>query len=261
MSETQGTRRLYLPVVPALRAAVESVFVCSHPRGFQARYAASEKPVLALSLGPPLHQTGLKQARFDRGVVAGACSLPDSVLYPPGSHRVVAVLHPGYLPCLTGAGAGDFSELIVAWEDVWGPAARLIEEKILEAGSDAAAARAFQDALAGRLAPAKPPPLLVLGAVERLRRAEAPVGVGELVRELGVSRQRLHVLLKDWTGFGPRTLGRILRFRRACEALRARAESQALAAAHAEYYDQAHMLREFRRLAGTTPSKAASLAV
>jgi len=56
-------------------------------------------------------------------------------------------------------------------------------------------------------------------------------------------------------GYGPKTLGRILRFQR-FRALAAAREGAALVdlAADAGYADQAHLTRECVRLAGETPS-------
>ena len=52
---------------------------------------------------------------------------------------------------------------------------------------------------------------------------------------------------------GPKQLSRILRFRHTSKLLRDGVENLAGLALDCGYYDQAHMIREFRLLAGTSP--------
>lgn len=72
----------------------------------------------------------------------------------------------------------------------------------------------------------------------------------------GMSRRQLGRLFRERIGFGPKALARIGRFQRVLGALEAapRPRLAALAVA-AGYFDQAHMSRDFRLLAGTTPAR------
>jgi AraC-like DNA-binding protein len=69
---------------------------------------------------------------------------------------------------------------------------------------------------------------------------------------------------QDAVGYGPKTLQRVLRFRRFVAQIdaaagnpRAGAGDLATIAARAGYADQAHLTRECRRLAGLTPAALA----
>jgi AraC-like DNA-binding protein len=68
-----------------------------------------------------------------------------------------------------------------------------------------------------------------------------------------VGERRLHRHCRAAVGYGPKMLERVLRFQRAIRIARATG-SLASVAAEAGYADQAHLTRESRRLAGTTPS-------
>ncbi|MER9841163.1 AraC family transcriptional regulator [Mesorhizobium australicum] len=61
-------------------------------------------------------------------------------------------------------------------------------------------------------------------------------------------------LVTDATGIGPKTLSRIVRFNRALGLSRQQASGWADIAADCGYADQAHLAREFRDLAGETPT-------
>jgi transcriptional regulator GlxA family with amidase domain len=63
--------------------------------------------------------------------------------------------------------------------------------------------------------------------------------------------------VRQQTGLSPKALGRVLRFQRALHLLIApAAPAPAHVAAICGYYDQAHLHRDFRALAGTSPGQA-----
>ena len=98
----------------------------------------------------------------------------------------------------------------------------------------------------------------VLLADPRARAEDVAADVGQSMRQL---RRRCHTVV----GYGPKTLQRVLRFRRFVARLDAgppsgqRAHDLAALAAQAGYADQAHLTRECRALAGLTPAALARL--
>jgi AraC-like DNA-binding protein len=72
---------------------------------------------------------------------------------------------------------------------------------------------------------------------------------------LGMSRRQLGRLFQERIGIAPKSLGRLGRFQRALRALDGNPRtSLASLAARAGYFDQAHMGRDFRLFARTTPA-------
>jgi len=90
----------------------------------------------------------------------------------------------------------------------------------------------------------------VEAAVARLRDPGARVDA--LAAEIGLSERQLRRRFHAAVGYGPKTLQRVLRFRRFLAGPR---EDLARAALEAGYADQPHLAREVARLAGTTPSR------
>lgn len=80
-------------------------------------------------------------------------------------------------------------------------------------------------------------------------RAGRPVAA--IADDVGLGERQLRRRCLDAFGYGPRTLGRVLRLQRAL-ALTRRGLPQAEVAHTAGYADQAHLAREVRALAGTT---------
>jgi AraC-like DNA-binding protein len=81
--------------------------------------------------------------------------------------------------------------------------------------------------------------------------------VRHLERELEIGERRLERLFRERVGVPPKLFARIVRFRAAFGQL-AQGQPQAAVALDGGYADQAHMLREFREFAGTSPSRCFS---
>ena len=90
--------------------------------------------------------------------------------------------------------------------------------------------------------------VLAARTVSRLEDVAAEIGLSP--RQL---RRRCHVVV----GYGPKTLQRVLRFRRFVSQLEAGSSDLATLAAQTGYADQAHLTRECQALAGLTPAALA----
>jgi AraC-like DNA-binding protein len=88
-----------------------------------------------------------------------------------------------------------------------------------------------------------------------------PPSIDELARALGCTRQHLARTFRQRVGVSPKQLGRVARMQRATLQLQRRRRSPpgslAQVAATLGYFDEAHMDRDFRALAGVTPGTAA----
>jgi AraC-like DNA-binding protein len=174
------------------------------------------------------------------------------------SVSVGALLEPGAAEALFGASAAEFAERHTALVDVWGRAARALNERLAEArGSDAQLAL-LEACLAARLPPVRALHPAVAQALGRLAAGER---AGAVARACGYSHRHFVVLFKRAVGLGPKVYARVLRFRRALHlAARADRPSWPDIALAAGYSDQAHFVREFRSFTGVTPERYRRLA-
>ena len=120
----------------------------------------------------------------------------------------------------------------------------------LHGGLEPAEAARVLERVARELA-AAPGDAAVAAAVARL--ADPRARVEALAGELGLSERQLRRRFHAAAGYGPKTLQRVLRFRRFLAGPR---DDLARAALEAGYADQPHLAREVARLAGTTPAQA-----
>jgi len=91
-------------------------------------------------------------------------------------------------------------------------------------------------------------------AASRIRDSNGLVSLLELSRELGVTERQLQRLFRQGVGITPKMLCRVTRFQNVLARLDAHSERWADAAVDAAYYDQSHLLRDFRQFAGATPT-------
>ena len=94
----------------------------------------------------------------------------------------------------------------------------------------------------------------VAWALERLWQTSGGEPVHKLAAQLGCSRRYLHARFREQVGLAPKTVARLIRFgavRRRIERAPAR---WADVAYECGYADQSHLNRDFRELAGTTPT-------
>ncbi|GGZ31968.1 helix-turn-helix domain-containing protein [Streptomyces poonensis] len=172
---------------------------------------------------------------------------PDTRAYAPGAASgpwAGVRFSPGSAPTFLGVPAHALRDQRVRLADLW-PAA---EVRRLTARVNAAATPALgleELALARAAASGAPDPLLrrVVAALD----AGCPVAV--TADELGIGARQLHRRSLAAFGYGPKTLARVLRFRRAL-ALARNGVPFAETAARAGFADQAHLARDVRGLAG-----------
>ena len=151
---------------------------------------------------------------------------------------------------------------VVKLEDLLGPEAGRLEERLQAATSWNERFDLVEDVLARRLDEAAPPPADVERAWQRLNATHGQLTVTELAAELRCSRKHLASRFREHVGLPPKLVARMLRFRRAADLLLERPElTLADVAFGCGYYDQAHLDRDFREFAQTTPTAYAVTSV
>jgi AraC-like DNA-binding protein len=176
---------------------------------------------------------------FVRGASSWACI--ELRLTPLGARR------------LFGRPMHELWNQVVPLEEVL-PRSEDLVDRLREAPSWSARFELLDDFLLQRLARSVDPSPEVEWSWARLHGSHGRAPIGELADELGWSHRRLIARFRDQVGLAPKTFARVIRFDRAVRQLRA-ATTRSLAeiALDCGYFDQAHLNREFREFAGTTP--------
>lgn len=153
-------------------------------------------------------------------------------------------LHAGRGPALVGVAADELSDRTVRLDEVWGRrragqlTERVGEHPTLALGEWASTPDVTVDPFGARLRDLLGGGHTVAGAADAL----------------GYSARQLQRRTRQAFGYGPQHLGRVLRLNRAVAAADAGLD-WATVALRAGFVDQAHLVRDFRALAGATPTQ------
>ncbi|WP_405085322.1 helix-turn-helix domain-containing protein [Microbispora sp. NBC_01389] len=186
-------------------------------------------------------------------LVAGPDTAAHLVRDRAGSRYVGLRFGPGTAPGILGVAAHEVRDRRVPLAEVWpGAEARRLSERAAEAADPGVV---LEEAALSRIRAAGSPVGTVPASAALISAVVGGVGAGLPVAEVaagaGLGVRQLHRRCLDAFGYGPKTLGRILRMNRALALVR-RGVPYAVVADAAGYADQAHLAREVKALTGAT---------
>jgi AraC-like DNA-binding protein len=140
-------------------------------------------------------------------------------------------------------------------EDIWKSAAvHDLLDKLSESSARRESIARFEGAL-GDPAPLDP----IEKALAWLAEARGQISVDALAGAASLSPRQFRRICLDRTGLTPKHLARVLRFRHAATYARKIRRDWADIALACGYYDQAHLINEFRALSGVPPAQFSAL--
>jgi AraC-like DNA-binding protein len=95
----------------------------------------------------------------------------------------------------------------------------------------------------------------VAHAVGLLRRSGGAISLDQVMATLGQSARQLQRAFAAEAGLSPKLFLRICRFQRVFAAWQRSPGNWARTAIECGYYDQSHLVRDFRQFAGATPAR------
>ena len=230
-----------------------------------ARHRGLPSPYLTVifTLDDPLVIAGHpdpRQAPDSYDTLAGGLHTAPALIDHDGWQSGVQVaVSPLAARALLGLPAGELASIDVEGLDVLGPLAVEIQERLRAAPTWPERFAALDRLLLARIGADRPGPR---PEVARAWRALLATGgqatVPDLAAETGWSERHLRSQFRAEIGLTPKAAARVIRFDRARRRLQAPGHGPARLAdlaADCGYYDQAHLDREFRALAGCPPTR------
>ena len=167
---------------------------------------------------------------------------------------------PGGMRYLCKVSAGEFAEQDVALEQLWGRCAMDLREQLILAPTPKAKILLLQRLLHERLSFDRPPHRAVPEALARLETGASPLKQSDLAAGLGLSHRRFIEVFTDSVGLSPKVYARLRRFQIALGVIHGtRGLDLADLAYDCGWYDQSHMIRDFKQFSGLTPLEYARL--
>jgi AraC-like DNA-binding protein len=156
---------------------------------------------------------------------------------------------------LLGVPMDELTNDVVDLADVIGPDATRLTQRLANTPDWADRFAVLDGFLRDRAGRGPKPAREVAWAWRRLVETGGAVPVGALADEVGWSRRHLVTRFRQQVGLPPKTVARVVRFGTLLGLLHAPGRPDwSRFAAECGYYDQAHMNRDFREFAGTTPT-------
>ena len=173
----------------------------------------------------------------------------------PGEPMTVTVrFKPGGAYPFLGVPLHTLTDRTLPLEELWGVQARELLDRLLHCRDEVEVTERLEEALVTRLERGQRLELCsavrVLRKVRRLTTEYRVRDVAGLAKLVGLGERQLRRVFASAVGIGPKAYLQMLRFNRAIQMVSA---PGGRLAAEAGYYDQAHLIAEFRRLARMTP--------
>jgi AraC-like DNA-binding protein len=252
----------YRTPTPPLDTCIERLWLLiDAPAQSKERIAASG----TIDLGINLHENEFRIydpakpercRRFSGALVSGTHSRP-FVIDPRELVSVIGVrFRPGGAFPFLGTAASDLADTHVDLETLWGTSAIELRQRLCAAKTTAERFNLLQKALVTHLFRPLERHYAVRFALYTFVRADSGLAIRDVARDAGLSQRRfIHVFARE-VGMSPKLFCRVRRFRQALETVRHTAEPDwARVAADCGYYDQSHLIHDFRFFSNLSPTE------
>ena len=193
-------------------------------------------------------------------LLGGLHATPVIISHPGRQSGIQLAVKPLGARLLFGLPAGELAGVDGDAGCILGPVASELHERAREAATWQQRFAVIDEMLLWQLRDTQAVSPEVTQAWHTLLASRGTASVTQLARAAGWSSRRLGTRFRTEIGLGPKEAARVVRFDRARRLLQRRVEAAgppelAALAAACGYYDQAHLAREFRALAGCPPSR------
>ena len=177
-------------------------------------------------------------------------------IQPTGTVQLFGVrFHPAGAFPLGGFSMHELTDQIIGIDCALGREGLELEARIWEAKSFEQRTVAFEAFFLERLAARQRNDAISNYAAGLIFGSDGLISVSHLSERLGVSERRLERRFKACVGVSPKMLARIVRFQGVVRKIQSAETPNMLDAVHElGYFDQSHLIRDFREFSGETPS-------
>jgi AraC-like DNA-binding protein len=209
-----------------------------------------------INLGDPQTLCALdnpdKRTVFRRSWISGERTEPIMIDEAGYVHLVGIRLSAGGGWPFLGIPMREFSDQVIELEEVLGPQINELRDRLGEETTDDARFDLLEAWLRTRLGTS--PTRAVSYALRAIQDSAGPERIGRMAEEIRISHKHLLREFDRCVGLTPKMFSRLCAFQRVIQSVGHRAEVEwADTATKCGYYDQAHLIREFRAFSGLTP--------
>jgi AraC-like DNA-binding protein len=250
------------PLDGPLSEAVESIWLDEPavPRPERERILPSGRMQIVINLGSQaarlysVNDGSRSRLIGNEPILCGAASSHQIIGLPPRDILVGIAFRPGGAQPFLQPSPKLVANGVAALYDVWSSDARRLRDRLLHISDEAKRLQALEDFLVEQRPKARRIHPAVAYAVRELENARA-CSVATVANDVGLSARRFISVFANHVGVTPKIFQRVSRFQRVAQSCRRgdAADWTALAFEHG-YYDQAHLVRDFKAFSGLTPT-------
>jgi len=231
------------------------MLVDGSPAGDEQRVVPDGRPELIFNLGSPFEgRKGEAWIRQPQSFIAGQITQP-LLLRPTGPAHIVGVrFHPQGASEMLGMPLAEFTDATVTLDD-FSPALHSTLQRLGEAKHENPLAVMAE--LLAEFCPVEND-RRITSAVSEFESSAGMAEVSDVAERVGMSSRQLQRRFRDAVGISPKLFSRMQRFQRVFRAMEPGLTEKSPmdwvdVAVDCGYYDQAHLIRDFREFTGTTP--------
>jgi AraC-like DNA-binding protein len=249
------------PVAPPLAPHVEHLWMACGD--LSARWRNMILPdgaiELIINLGDPqklcARNDPNRQTVFKRSWISGERTEPIVIDESGHVHLVGIRLRAGGAWPFLGIPLREFTDQVVELEAILGPEVRALRDRMGAAPDDDARFDLVEAWLGARARNRTQPTRAVSHVLGAIQRGADAVRIGRMAEEIGINHKHLLREFNRCVGLTPKLFARLCSFQRTIFTIGQRpVVDWSETAARCGYYDQAHLIREFRAFSGLTPA-------
>ena len=186
--------------------------------------------------------------------VQGHTYVPDQ--FPvDGFYHLIGVSFYSYaLPSFFNIPASALTKEFISLSTFLGSEGDTLNEKIALASSTQQRINIISNYLISRLKKQKLEDTLITNAIKTINRSRGNIHIANLAHHFCLSQKQFNRRFKAFSGFGPKTYSRIVRFESVISNHPNPSRLTDISYLHG-YYDQAHFIHEFKSFTGFTPTE------
>lgn len=261
-------RYLEIPPHPALRPFIDCLWLLERePADRPEAVAPDGHPELVVHFGDPVTRLEPLPGPEPSSLFFGPLDRPLRLRASGRMGVAGARLTPAGAWSLLGPDCPRLINRATPLLDLWGSAGAELEARVHGAANAHSRLSAIESCLLARLSSARPSDPVVDRALEFIRSSRGTAPIADLARRCALSRRQLERRFQERVGLPPKRFSRITRFQnvlrlasRSAPGPSSTLDSSASSttnwgelAVACGYFDQAHLIHDFRRFAGTTP--------
>ena len=218
------------------------------------RVVPDGRPELIFNLGQPFENfVNRKWVRQPGAFFAGQITGP-FLIRPSGPARVFGIrFHPHGASQLLKMPAHELTDSVATLDDLSHRLASQLEG-LRELNSVSQQFRALDRIMQKIAEKSDTYDPLIAHAVGEFERTSGLMNITDAAREAGLSSRQLERRFRDAVGISPKVFCRMQRFQRIFHVMESPDADWVSVAVHCGYYDQAHLIRDFREFSGKTPT-------